>query len=105
MATGAVGSRLTRVLAEAAAGTMKAEDYSPALWVGLAQTQAEMRSQLARLGTLTRMTVVGNFAEGESHVYRCLVQFTGARVLQRYTLRPDGRITAIATEFVELDRP
>jgi hypothetical protein len=64
-----------------------------------------MRSQLARLGTLTRLTVVGHFTEGESQVYRCLVQFTGARVLQRYTLGPDGRITAISTEFAELDRP
>jgi len=103
--TAAVGPRLIRVLTDAAAGGMREADYTPALWSELAPVQTELRGQLAPLGPLSGLTVVAHATQHGSHVYRCLVRFTKARVLQRYTLDADGLIAAVATEFVELERP
>lgn len=97
-------TKIERLLRDAAQGNMSAEDYAPAFWSQLAPAQAELRRELARLGALRRVTLVTStppLASGQ----RCIADFNGARVLQRWEFDAAGRVTRFASEFVELERP
>lgn len=97
----AVVATITRLLREAAQGKMQSRDYSPGLWAGLEPAREDLRHDLAGLGELRRVTLVES--PGGSG-WRCLAEFAGARVLQRWQFDATGCVTELASEFVELER-
>lgn len=103
----AIARRIEQILQSAARGASRPADYTAELWAKLAPAQREMQTQLAALGALQRVTLVAPVpASSPAHpVYRCIADFSGARVLQRFEFDAAGRVAALATEFAELVRP
>ncbi len=97
-----VARRIEQVLQSAARGASRPADYTPELWAKLAPAQREMQAQLAALGPLQHVALV---APSAAPAYRCIAEFSGARVLQRFEFDAAGRVAALATEFVERIRP
>ena len=64
-----------------------------------------MQTQLAALGSLLRVTLVARPDGPARRAYRCIADFSGARVLQRVEFDAAGKVATLATEFVELARP
>lgn len=94
---------IRNLIERAAAGRMQADDYAAPLWQQLAPASADIARQLEPLGALRSVTLVATEASAEPHLHRCILEFARARVLQRYQFAADGKLSALATEFVEPD--
>jgi len=79
----------------------KKEDYAVDLWQKLSPMQKDIQGDIQRLGALRTLVVVEHRQEGGPHSYRCVVDFEKARVLGRYDMDTEHRVTLIRTEFVE----
>lgn len=102
----ALVSTLSRILRDAAEGRMQQADYGPEFWAQLAPHRTELRKELARLGELRRIVLVDSPAAiAKVGDERCIAEFSGGRVLQRWQFDAGGRVTGLASEFVELERP
>lgn len=97
----AVVDRIHSLIGDATAGAMQREHYSPTLWDQLAPAQAGLQADLRRLGSLRSVTIVTADENPELRSYRCLLEFEGARVLQRYDFDAAGRVAHVASEFSE----
>jgi hypothetical protein len=53
------------------------------------------------LGHFQTMTLVGRTTDGPLRSYLYLLDFSEARVLQRYVLDPENRVAQVGTEFFE----
>lgn len=100
-----VTAKVSKVLRECAAGQMQADDFTPDFWKALAPSRKEMHDQVTQLGSLRKVVVVDRSDHSHGATYRCIATFQQARVLQRLEFDAEGKIAAIATEFVELERP
>ncbi len=101
----ALAQQIKNILQTAARGAAQSADYTPKFWTKLAPVRADMQAQLASLGTLQDVTLVAPTAGAPHGTYRCIAEFTRARVLQRYDFDSAGKVADLATEFVELVRP
>lgn len=99
----AVVTTITRLLQEAAEGKMQSRDYSPELWARLEPARDNLRRDLTGLGDLRRIALVESPAGPPGQ--RCIAEFAGARVLQRWEFDGAGQVTGLISEFVELERP
>ncbi len=97
-------AKIERLLQDAVRGTMRSEDYASAFWSQLAPASTDLQRDLARLGDLRQVTLVSSSPPLPSG-QRCITYFSGARLLQRWDFDAAGRVTHLATEFVELERP
>ena len=96
-----VTERLRAIVDDAGAGKMKQDDYAADLWQKLSPMQEDIQGDIQRLGALRSLVVVEHREVAGGHSYRCLVDFEKARVLGRYDLDKDQRVTLIRSEFVE----
>ena len=98
-----VTARVQRLLQDAAAGTIREADFAPESWKkAVASAQKQIRADLQRLGELQSLALVERREESGLRSYRYLVDFTKARVLGRYVMQPDNKVTLFQSEFVEL---
>jgi hypothetical protein len=100
----AVVERLRAIINDAVAGKMKRGDYRDDLWEKLSPMQKDVQTDMERLGALRALVVVEHREEAGRQTYRCVVDFEKARVLGRYDLDAEQRVTLIRSEFVELKR-
>ncbi len=94
-------TRIAAILHRAATGELTAADFTADYWTELAPAQQQLRAELAALGELRSLTLVGRTTATDRRTYRFIADFPRARVLQRYELTDDDRIAATATEFAE----
>lgn len=97
-----VARKIQEVICDAVRGTMDASDYNPTFWRGLASEQKSIQSELKKLGDLVSVTLVGREDNENLKGYRYLVDFSAARVLQRYDFDRQGKVVSIRSEAIEL---
>ncbi|MBL9187445.1 MAG: hypothetical protein JNK23_08220 [Opitutaceae bacterium] len=98
----AMAEQIRRVISEAARGEMQEENYTAEFWRQIVASQKEMRVALGRLGELGAMTLVDRPEKDGLRSYRYVLEFSNARVLQRYDVAEQGKVAGIQTEFIEL---
>lgn len=81
---------------------MDVADHDPVFWKGLASEQKGIQSDLKKLGDLISLTLVGREVNERNQGYRYLIDFSAARVLQRYDFDRQGKVASIRSEAVEL---
>jgi hypothetical protein len=100
-----VASRIAATLRAAAQGTLREDEFTAEFWSHLAPALRGMQDQINQLGSLQHVTLVGRSVTTGRSVYQAVIDFAGARVLQRFEFSPEGKFSGIATEFVEQTRP
>lgn len=101
-----VVATIARLLQDVARDRMQAGDYGAEFWAKIASARADLQRDLNRLGELRRVVIVASpTSVSDAAGQRCIAEFSGARVLQRWTFDAAGRVTGLASEFVELERP
>lgn len=98
----AITERIRTVIRDAAAGTMREADYAAAFWKNIQGAQPDIRADLQRLGGLVSLTLVERREEAGGRSYRYLLDFEQARVLGRYVLDEQDKVTLIQSEALEL---
>jgi len=93
--------RLRAIIRDAAAGTLRPEDYTAELWQQLAPTQKDIVAELKALGDLVSLTLVGREDEAGGRGYRYRLEFKKAVVIQHYVLDPQGKISLVQTDGAE----
>lgn len=91
-------SLVQEVIRKTQAGTLRADDFTPAFWKVLAPIQKDIQSELQRLGTLLSVKLLER--KQSSRLY--LMDYQNATVLQRFELDSQNRIAMIKSEAVEL---
>ncbi len=97
-----VALQVKKVIGDAMRGAMVVADYDRVFWKGLASEQKSIQSDLKKLGDLVSLTLVGREDNESAKGYRYLVDFSAARVLQRYDFDRQGKVVSIRSEAVEL---
>lgn len=98
----AIAEQIRRVITEAARGEMREDNYTTEFWRQIVASQKEMRGALGRLGELGAMTLIDRSEKNGLRIYRYVLEFSNARVLQRYDVEEQGKVAGIQTEFIEL---
>jgi len=98
----AITARIRTVIRDAAAGTMREADYAAAFWKDVQGAQQDIRADLQRLGGFVSLTLVERREEPGGRGYRYLLDFEQARVLGRYVLDEQDKVTLIQSEAMEL---
>ncbi|MEO7411897.1 MAG: hypothetical protein ABIZ81_00950 [Opitutaceae bacterium] len=98
----AIAQRVTRLIRDAADGTMRAQDYVPEFWVRIHPAQKQVQAEMQQLGELGAAFLVGRNDDAVRRSYLYLLDFKQARVLQRYTFDLKDAVISIATEGAEL---
>lgn len=98
----ALDAHIRQAILDAARGAMREEDYTADFWRQIAVAPKDMQAALGRLGELGTMTLVGRTEKNGLRSFRYVLDFSNARVLQRYDLGDNDKISGIRTEFVEL---
>lgn len=98
----AITERIRTVIRDAAAGTMREADYAAAFWKKIRGSQPDIQADLQRLGGFVSLTLVERREEPGGRGYRYLLDFEQARVLGRYVLDEQDKVTLIQSEFIEL---
>ncbi len=93
---------LTRVMREAAAGRMRATDYSEKVWSKIGSHQKAMQGELNKLGKFRKLTRVQSRPEDPSRTYRYRMLFSNATVQQIFTLDEQNRVAGTQSEGAEL---
>jgi hypothetical protein len=93
-----VTALVTKVLQEARAGLLHAEDFTPAFWQVLGPAQQQLRPELEKLGDLLSVRLVERTPT--SRLY--LEEFQKATVLQRIELDSTNHIALFKSEAAEL---
>ncbi len=81
--------------------TMRESDYTPELWQKLGPAQKQIQEEMKALGHFQSLTLVGRTTDGPLRSYLYLLDFSDARVLQRYVLDPDNKVAQIGTDYFE----
>lgn len=97
----ALTARIRTLIQDAAAGSMREADYSEVFWKGVSGSQKQIRTDLEQLGPLVSLALVERRDEPGGRIHRYLVEFQRARVLARYGLDEQDRVTLIQSEAVE----
>ena len=66
----------------------------------MASAQKQIRADLQRLGELQSLALVERREESGLRSYRYVVDFAKARVLGRYVMQSDNKVTLFQSEFV-----
>lgn len=98
----AVSARIRELLVNAARGTLRAGEFTPAFWKKISPAQKDIQSDMQRLGDFRALTLVDRRVDPAGIAYRYLVEFSGARVLGRYLIDPVGKVASLQSEFTEL---
>lgn len=101
----ATTARVSQLIEQAAAGTMREADYAPPFWqkaIGPAQTS--IQADLQQLGALQSLSLVERQTDAPVRTYRYIFEFTKARMLGRYEIDSNGRVTLFQSEAVEFKR-
>jgi hypothetical protein len=94
-------ARLTRIMRQAARGELNEDDYTTELWKELAGQEQKIRADLQKLGTFKSMILMKRLAADSEGMRRYRVNFSGAAILQTFTLNQDGRIAASESEATD----
>jgi hypothetical protein len=98
----AIATRLRTIIQDAAAGSMRPASYTAELWEKLSPMQKDIQGDMQRLGAVISLSLVERREESGRRSYLYLVDFEKARVLGRYGLDEQDRVTLIRSEFAEM---
>jgi hypothetical protein len=97
-----VTAHIRRMLQNAAAGTMRSQDYAAELWKQLSGLQKQIQAELKTLGNLLSLSLVERKNDGPRRSYRYIMEFKNARVLQHFVFDEENRVSLSQSEGVEM---
>lgn len=97
-----VTARVHRLIQDAAAGRIREADYTTEFWnKAVSKAQQQIQSDLLKFGPFESLVLVERRETAPVRSYRYVFDFAKARVLGRYVVNPDGKVSLFQSEAVE----
>jgi hypothetical protein len=96
-----ITKHLRAMIQDAVGGTMRPGDYTVDFWKEISSAQKGIQADLNKLGHLNFFTLVDRQVENGQRSYRYLVDFSNAKVLLRFVLDENDKVSLFQTEASE----
>jgi hypothetical protein len=96
-----ITKHLRAIIQDAVGGAMRSGDYTADFWKEVSSAQKAIQADLNKLGHLNFFTLVDRRVENGRRSYRYLVDFSNARVLLRFVLDDNDKVSLFQTEASE----
>ncbi|WP_457393265.1 hypothetical protein [Roseateles sp. P5_E1] len=93
-----IDQRFRTIFADAAGGTLKADQFSEALWAQLGPNAKATQEEFKRMGKLQSFVLLERNETGHQRSYLYLADFEAVSILQRLVLDDKNRLAGLASE-------
>ena len=96
-----ITAHVRTMIEDAAAGSMRAEHYTPKLWQEVSAEAKTIESDLKRLGHLDAVSLVERTTQDGKRSYRYRLEFSQSTVLQQFLFNEENKLTFSQSECFE----
>jgi hypothetical protein len=96
-----VTNHIRKVIEDAIAGKMRAEDYNAALWSSISPMQKDIQNDLKRFGSIQSIILVEYNIKMNRQINRYSFEFENIRSLMQFELDDQGKIVSFKSESSE----
>jgi len=96
-----VTNHISKVIEDAIAGKMRAEDYNAVLWSSISPMQQDIQNDLKRFGSIQSIILVEYNIKMNRQINRYSFEFENIRSLMQFELDDQGKIVSFKSEASE----